>query len=388
MSTRSDTDTFFIENARIVLADAIIENGYVAVSGGVIAEIGEGRAPERGVDLAGDLLLPGLVELHTDHLEAHVMPRPKVHWDPIAAVISYDAQIATSGITTVLDSVRVWREEGAAEDADGQAGMLTQAIARARDAGLLRIDHYLHLRCEIPTAHVVSDAAELIGLPQVRLMSLMDHTPGQRQFRDPVKLRDYYRGKSGGMTDAQLDVLFEQRIDNHARYAADNYRGLVALANAHKTPMASHDDTTLDHVTQAVNDRVAIAEFPTTMDAAESLHAAGIKVLMGAPNLIRGGSHSGNVATAELADAGVLDIMSSDYVPSSLLIAALRLPEAVDTFDLPTAIRTVSKTPAETVGLSDRGEIALGKRADMIRVHRAGGGAAVRSVWSGGRRVA
>jgi alpha-D-ribose 1-methylphosphonate 5-triphosphate diphosphatase len=384
----SEAGTFILENARVVLADTVIENGYVAVADGAIAEVGEGKAPERGVDLQGDLLLPGLVELHTDHLEAHVMPRPKVHWDPVSAVISYDAQIATSGITTVLDSVRVWREEGAAEDADGQAGMLTQAIARARDAGLLRIAHYLHLRCEVPTPLVVDDAAGLIDLPEVRLMSLMDHTPGQRQFRDPGKLRDYYRGKSGGMTDAQLDVLFERRIESHARYAAQNYQGLVTLAAAHKTPLASHDDTTPEHVTQAVKDRVAIAEFPTTMEAAEALHAAGVKVLMGAPNLIRGGSHSGNVASAELARAGVLDIMSSDYVPSSLLIAALRLPEAADAFDLPAAVRTVSKTPAETVGLSDRGEIVAGKRADMIRVHRAGGAAAVRSVWSGGRRVA
>jgi alpha-D-ribose 1-methylphosphonate 5-triphosphate diphosphatase len=266
--------------------------------------------------------------------------------------------------------------------------LLPQAIARARDAGLLRISHYLHLRCEVPMAKVVGDTADLITLPEVRLMSLMDHTPGQRQFRDPVKLRDYYRGKSGGMTDAQLDVLFARRIESHARYAAQNYQRLVALAAAHKTPLASHDDTTPDHVTQAVNDRVAIAEFPTTMEAAEALHAAGIKVLMGAPNLIRGGSHSGNVASAELARAGVLDIMSSDYVPSSLLIAALRLPEAADAFDLAAAVRTVSKTPAETVGLNDRGEIAVEKRADMIRVHRAGGAAAVRSVWSGGRRVA
>jgi alpha-D-ribose 1-methylphosphonate 5-triphosphate diphosphatase len=384
----SDTDIFILENARVVLADSVIERGYVAVSNGLIAEIGEGKAPERGFDLNGDLLLPGLVELHTDHLEAHVMPRPKVHWDPVSAVISYDAQIATSGITTVLDSVRVWREEGAAEDVDGQARMLTQAIARARDAGLLRIAHYLHLRCEVPMAMVVEDAAELIGLPEVRLLSLMDHTPGQRQFRDPVKLRDYYRGKSGGMTEAELDVMFARRIESHARYAEQNYQGLVALAAEHKTPLASHDDTTEAHVAQAVQDRVAIAEFPTTAEAAEALHAAGIKVLMGAPNLIRGGSHSGNIASAELARAGLLDIMSSDYVPSSLLIAALRLPDTVGTFDLPAAVRTVSKTPAEVVGLSDRGEIAVGKRADMIRVHRAGDAAAVRGVWSGGRRVA
>lgn len=383
----TEAESYVLQNARVVLADRVIEHGYVAVENGRIAEVGEGTAPERSFDFGGDLLLPGLIELHTDHLEAHYMPRPKVYWDSVAAVISYDAQIATSGITTVLDSLRVWREEGA-EDVDGLAGEMAAAIDKARAAGLLRIEHYLHLRCEVPMPKVVEDAAGLIGRPDVRLMSLMDHTPGQRQFRDEKKLREYYRGKSGGMTDAQLDVLFARRIENHARYAADNYRGLLKLAGKHGTPLASHDDTTPEHVVQSIGDGVAVAEFPTTVEAAAALHGGGVKVLMGAPNLIRGGSHSGNVATAELAQAGMLDILSSDYVPSSLLLSALRLPEAAANFDLAAAVRTVSKTPAEVVGLTDRGEIAVGKRADLIRVHRAQNAAAVRGVWSGGRRVA
>jgi len=376
-----------IENAQIVLADDVIERGHVTFEKGQILDIGEGPGPERGIDFDGDLVLPGLVELHTDHIEAHYTPRPKVHWDALAAVISYDAQIATSGITTVLDSLRVWREEGA-EDVDGQAGELARAIGEARATGLLRIEHFLHLRCEVPMPKVVDDAIALIDRPDVRLMSLMDHTPGQRQFRDPVKLREYYRGKSGGMSDSELDVLFARRIENHARYADQNYRDLLALAVARRIKLASHDDTTSDHVEQAVRDDVSIAEFPTTVEAATALHQAGVKVLMGAPNLIRGGSHSGNVATADLARIGTLDILSSDYVPSSLLIAALRLPDAVEGYSLPQAIRTVTKTPAEVVGLTDRGELAPGKRADFIRVHRAGSAAAVRSVWCGGHRVA
>jgi alpha-D-ribose 1-methylphosphonate 5-triphosphate diphosphatase len=387
MNAATNTDDFTIENARIVLADRVIECGYVATENGLIAEIGEGKAPERGVDFGGDLLLPGLVELHTDHLEAHAMPRPKVHWDTLAAVVSYDAQIATSGITTVLDSLRVWRDE-IAEDAGCQAAEFAEAIDRARNNGLLRIEHFIHLRCEVPTAGVVEDTATLIERPEVRLLSLMDHTPGQRQFRDAVKLRDYYRGKSGGMTDAQLDTLFARRLENHAQYSTENYGGLVDLAKQHRAPLASHDDTTAQHVEDAIRDRVAVAEFPTTMEAATALHRAGIKVMMGAPNLVRGGSHSGNIATGDLARAGVLDVLSSDYVPSSLLLAALRLPDMAENYDLPAAIRTVSKTPAEVVGLGDRGEIATGKRADIIRVHRAGNAAAVRSVWSGGRRVA
>src|SRR5262249_45924091 len=298
----TDTSDLLLTNARIALGDRVIECGWVAAAGGLIAEIGEGQAPGRGDDCGGDLLLPGLVELHTDHIEAHYVPRPKVYWDPIAAVVSYDGQIATCGITTVLDSLRVWREDGA-EEVDGQAVVLADAIAAARDADLLRVDHLLHLRCEVPMPDVIDEAKQLIERPDVRLLSLMDHTPGQRQFRDEEKLRAYYRGKAGGMTDAELDVLFARRVAYQAAHAAENYRGLIALARLHNVPLASHDDTTAEHVQEAVRDNVAIAEFPTTVEAAQALHAAGVRVLMGAPNLVRGGSHAGNVATADLAKA-------------------------------------------------------------------------------------
>src|SRR5499427_93811 len=383
-STKSET---ILGNARLVLADRVIEQGWIAFADGRIAEFGEGKAPAGSEDARGDLVMPGLIELHTDHLEAHYVPRPKVFWDATAAVVSYDGQLATCGITTVLDSLRVWREDGA-EDVDGRAGVLAAAITSAREADLLRADHFLHLRCEIPMPDVVEEAKELIDRPDVRLMSLMDHTPGQRQFRDEGKLRDYYRGKGGGMTDAELDVLFAKRIAYQAAHAETNHRQLVALARARNVPLASHDDTTPDHVAEAIRDGVSLAEFPTTVEAAQALHAAGIRVLMGAPNLVRGGSHAGNIATQELARAGALDVLSSDYVPASLLMAALRLPEAVADIGLAAAVRMVSKTPAEAVGLSDRGEIAVGKRADLIRVHVAHDVPAVRSVWRGGRRVA
>ncbi|TKT73553.1 alpha-D-ribose 1-methylphosphonate 5-triphosphate diphosphatase [Afipia massiliensis] len=380
------TDRIF-SNAQVVLKDRVIERGWVATANGTIAEVGEGDSPERGEDMRGDLLMPGLIELHTDHLEAHYVPRPKVFWDPVAAVVSYDGQLATSGITTVLDSLRVWREEGA-EDVDGQAEILAQAISSARDAKLLRAEHFLHLRCEIPMPSVVEEAKELVGRPDVRLMSLMDHTPGQRQFRDEGKLRDYYRGKSGGLTDAELDVMFERRFFYQKTYGEANMREIVALAHSYDIPLASHDDTTEENVTDAIRDRVSVAEFPTTMEAARGLHQAGIAVLMGAPNVVRGGSHSGNIAAVDLAREGLLDIMSSDYIPSSLLMAAMQLPHHVPTIDLTSAVRTVTKTAAEAVGLKDRGEIVAGKRADLIRVHLARDLPVVRSVWREGYRVA
>ncbi|NOJ49929.1 alpha-D-ribose 1-methylphosphonate 5-triphosphate diphosphatase [Bradyrhizobium archetypum] len=384
MTSKSET---VLGNARLVLADCVIEQGWIAFADGRIAEFGEGKAPAGSEDARGDLVMPGLIELHTDHLEAHYVPRPKVFWDATAAVVSYDGQLATCGITTVLDSLRVWREDGA-EDVDGRAGVLAAAITSAREADLLRADHFLHLRCEIPMPDVVAEARELIDRPDVRLMSLMDHTPGQRQFRDEVKLRDYYRGKGGGMTDAELDVLFARRFAYQKTYAETNMRAIVALAHEYNIPLASHDDTTEENVADAVRDRVAVAEFPTTKEAARGLHEAGIDILMGAPNVVRGGSHSGNIAAIDLAREGLLDILSSDYIPSSLLMAALRLPRDVPAIDLAAAVRTVTKTPADAVGLSDRGEIAVGRRADLIRVHVAHDIPVVRSVWREGRRVA
>ena len=376
-----------LSNARLVLPDRVVEAGWVAMAEGLIADLGADHPPAGAQDVAGDFIIPGLIELHTDHLEAHYMPRPKVYWDPVAAVVSYDAQLASCGITTVLDSLRVWREEGA-DEVGGEAPVLAAAIATARDAGMLRITHFLHLRCEVPMPDVVADAAALIGRPDVRLVSLMDHTPGQRQFRDEEKLRTYYRSKSGGLTDAELDVLFAQRRAFAARHAAANYRGLVALARRHGTRLASHDDTTLEHVRQSIADAVAIAEFPTTLEAARASHAAGIAVLMGAPNLVRGSSHSGNVGTAELARAGLLDVMSSDYMPSSLLMAAFRLPQAAPAIDLPRAIATVTAAPAAAVGLDDRGTIALGKRADLVRVRLTQNIPVVGAVWRAGSRIA
>src|SRR6201746_2511611 len=351
-------------NARIVLADRVIERGWVAFADGRIADFGEGNAPAGGEDAAGDLVMPGLIELHTDHLEAHYVPRPKVFWDPIAAVVSYDGQLATSGITTVLDSLRVWREDGA-DEVDGRAGVLAAAIESARDADLLRADHFLHLRCEIPMPSVVEEAKELVGRPDVRLMSLMDHTPGPRQFRDEGKLRNYYRGKGAGMTDAQLDVLFERRFAFQKAYAATNLREIVALAHSHEIPLASHDDTTEENVFDAIRDRVSVAEFPTTMEAARGLHQAGIGILMGAPNVVRGGSHSGNIAAVDLAREGLLDILSSYHVPSNLPMSALQLPQRVPANELAAWSSGLPHSRPKRVVQAGRGEIAIGKRADL-----------------------
>ncbi|TCZ64966.1 alpha-D-ribose 1-methylphosphonate 5-triphosphate diphosphatase [Roseicella aquatilis] len=372
------------ENAAIVLPDAV-RHGWVAVAGGRILETGEGRAPERGIDLRGDVLIPGLVELHTDHLESHYAPRPKVRWHPLGAVLAYDAQIAASGITTVFDSLRA----GADVDGTGlgtELVQLAEAIAQARAEGLLRCDHLTHLRCEIPAADVVPMTEAFAARFPVGLISLMDHTPGQRQFRDVEKY--YLYAARTGRPMEEIRALATRRMAEGAAMAARHRPALVALARRHGIALASHDDTTAADVAQSAAEGARLAEFPTTLEAAAACRAQGITVMMGAPNLIRGGSHSGNIAAEALAREGLLDILSSDYVPASLLMAAWQLPRRVPGFGLPQAIALVSRNPARATGLEDRGEIAPGQRADLVRVQASGEVPVVRQVWRAGERVA
>src|ERR1700732_1028852 len=167
-----DNKPLVLANARLVLADRVIEAGWIAVADGMIADFGAERAPAGAQDVAGDFIIPGLIELHTDHLEAHYMPRPKVYWDPVAAVVSYDGQLASCGITTVLDSLRVWREAGV-DEVGGEAAVLGGRAAGARDADMLRIGHFLHLRCEVPMPDVVAEATVLIGWARGWVVSLV-----------------------------------------------------------------------------------------------------------------------------------------------------------------------------------------------------------------------
>jgi alpha-D-ribose 1-methylphosphonate 5-triphosphate diphosphatase len=381
-------DPTVLTNAQIVAADRVFP-GWIAVGQGRIVEIGEGRGPKGEIDCQGDYLLPGLVELHTDHLEAHFMPRPRVFWHPGSAVMAYDAQIAAAGITTVFDSFRVGTDEyedwrsGAGE----QVVTLADAIERARAADLLRADHQTHLRCEIPSPNVVESFEEFLARHPARLVSLMDHTPGQRQFRDLDKYFIYYQGKTGQSEHELAEVVRERRRVGRERAEA-NRPHIVAIAQSRGLTLASHDDTTLEDVEEAKRDGVHIAEFPTTHEAAAASRAAGMATVMGAPNVVRGGSHSGNASARELAEAGLLDILSSDYVPAALLMAAFRLADAANVGGLAGAVRLVTKNPAEAAGLSDRGEIAVGRRADLVRVRGHYGEPVVRAVWREGQRIA
>ena len=374
-----------LANARLVLPDAVV-TGSVTIQQGMISEIVESdHIPTGALDCEGDFVLPGLVELHTDNVERHIEPRPEVDWPHLSALIAHDAELASTGITTVFDAMRVGSiHSGKGRYLDYARGLANELLA-ARAQGLLKISHFLHLRAEICSETLLEELAAFGPDDRVGIVSLMDHTPGQRQFRDLTALKTYV-AKKRGMNDAEFEAHVANLIDLQARLGTQHEAGAVQEARRLNAVLASHDDTTAEQVATSQANGVGFAEFPTTVEAAEACRAHGIAIMMGAPNLIRGGSHSGNVAAAELAKAGLLDIISSDYVPSALLLSAFQLGQIWN--DLPRAIATVTANPARAARLNDRGLLKPGLRGDVLRVRELNNTPLLRGVWSQGERVA
>lgn len=375
-----------ITNVQIVTAHEVL-HGTLQVVDGNIAGISSGAtALASALDWDGDYLLPGLVEVHTDNLEKHLMPRPGVRWPVMAALLAHDAQVAAAGITTVFDGLCIGEFDADSVRTREGAAQAGAALHRAQEAGLLRADHVLHIRCEIAGPGILDLFQPFVGDPMVRLVSIMDHTPGQRQWTDMDKFRTYSQGQKS-WTAEKTDQVVRDRQEMQRLHAEGNRRDIVELCRKLGLPLASHDDTTPEHVAQASAAGMTISEFPTSRAAAQAAREHGMFIVMGAPNVVRGGSHSGNVSALELARARLLDGLSSDYVPISLLQAAFMLREQAD-FTLPEAVATVSANPARMAALGDRGEIRVGQRADLIRVRETEHTPAVMSAWVMGARVA
>ncbi|MDR8015875.1 alpha-D-ribose 1-methylphosphonate 5-triphosphate diphosphatase [Ectopseudomonas guguanensis] len=374
-----------LSNARIVTAEREFL-GTLLLRDGLIAAVDEGasRLPQ-AQDLGGDYLLPGLVELHTDNLEKHMSPRPGVDWPSASAVLTHDAQIVAAGITTVFDALAIGDINPRGRRMQQLPAMI-EAIAAAEAAGQTRAEHRLHLRCELCHPDALTIYRDLVEHPLVALVSVMDHSPGQRQFAKVEKYREYYMGKYH-LSPAEMEEFLQEQIANSRQYSDRQRRAIVEDCHSRGISVASHDDATLAHVQESADFGMAIAEFPTTLEAARASHELGLKVLMGAPNVVRGGSHSGNIAAAELARHGVLDILSSDYYPASLLHAAWLLAGQDNDYDLPAAIATVSHAPARAAGLDDRGEIRIGLRADLVQARAHGQQPVIQQVWRQARRV-
>lgn len=371
-------------NARIVTRHNVLR-GSVSVSAGLIAAIGEGATNlPQSEDCEGDYLLPGLVEMHTDNMEKHFMPRPGVLWpSPLAAILAHDSQIASAGITTVYDAIAI----GDYRDGGERRRILGQSVAAVRHAqreGLLKADHRFHMRCEVSDPYVVEMLEPYVADPLTALVSLMDHTPGQRQWRDMRAYLQFY--EKTGASESEVQTMVAERAADQYAYSIKHRRAILDMLAGRGIPLASHDDTLEEHVEEAVADGIHISEFPTTLTAAAKAKASAMSVVMGAPNVVRGGSHSGNVSALELAEAELLDALSSDYVPTSLLHAAFHIHQRLG-IALPNAIATVSANVADMLGLEDRGRIEEGRRADLVQVRLVDDLPVVRKVWRQGVRV-
>ncbi|HEF0064759.1 TPA: alpha-D-ribose 1-methylphosphonate 5-triphosphate diphosphatase [Citrobacter pasteurii] len=375
-----------INNVKLVLEDDVVQ-GSLEIEGGTIRTFAESQSslPE-ALDGEGGWLLPGLIELHTDNLDKFFTPRPKVDWPAHSAMSSHDALMVASGITTVLDAVAIGDVRDGGDRLENLEKMIN-AVEETQKRGVNRAEHRLHLRCELPHHTTLPLFEKLVGREPVTLVSLMDHSPGQRQFANREKYREYYQGKYS-LTDEQMACYEEEQLALAARWSQPNRTAIAQMCRERQIALASHDDATHDHVLESHQLGSVIAEFPTTFEAAEASRRHGMNVLMGAPNIVRGGSHSGNVAAHKLAELGLLDILSSDYYPASLLDAAFRVADDdANHFTLPQAIRLVTRNPARALNLDDRGVVAEGKRADLVLAHRKGGNIHIDHVWRQGKRV-
>ena len=388
MNSPTSTPVVFT-NAQLVLQDEVVK-GSLTSQHGLIQHIDQGLSSvSQAIDLQGDYLIPGLVEVHTDNFERHMMPRPKVRWDDSPALLAHDAEIAAAGITTVLDALGV----GDA-DPDSVRGndwdKVLNCISDFVERGVLRADHFLHVRCELPAPNTLELFKPFVGHDLVKMMSVMDHTPGQRQWENIEHAWIYFSGKKG-WTKQKFEERVAMAQDAQARYAKPHRAYLTQYCQDNQIALASHDDTTVAHVEEAFAEGATVCEFPTTVAAAQAARARNMLTIMGGPNVVRGGSHSGNVSAIELAKLGLVDILSSDYVPGSLMSATVRLTETTD-LSLPKAVALVSRNPAKSIGLHDRGSLEVGLRSDLVQVrminlpdgrHQP----IVRAVWRGGVRV-
>jgi len=383
---RTRTAETIFTGARLVLESDVID-GTLAIENGRITGLDRGAARHpAAIDLDGALLVPGLVDVHTDNLERHFQPRAGVLWDKVAAAIAHDGQVAAAGVTTVYDSLTV----GAAQGWDTRAemiGPMIEGLEYADAHAMLRVAHKLHLRCEITHPDIVAIFEQHSASPLTAMMSVMDHAPGDRQSPDIEAYRQRYQ-KNPNLSAEEVEAHISGLIEGSLVYGPPNRRALAELARAKGIPLATHDDARAEHVDEAVALGACLTEFPTSLEAAAAARRLGLPTLMGSPNLIRGGSHSGNVAASELVAAGLLDMFASDYIPASLLQAAFRLTDRRFGYSVPAAVAMVTSRPAQAVGLVDRGRLEIGSRADLVEVRLVRERPIVRSVWSAGRRVA
>lgn len=362
----------WLTDLRIVLPDQVIEQGALRVDDGQIAEIVEGNSLAtqyaEAISLSGLTAIPGLVDIHGDMLEREVNPRPKAEIPIDLALCELDKRLVATGITTAYAAIAfAWYEDHSTRS-DARARELIHTVNSMGPS--LLADHRVHARFEIRNPKAGDVLEELLRAGEVHLVSLMDHTPGQGQYRDIeryvqsiVAWRKQYTDENATEEDAWAKIKEDQARPK----GWDAARSVSLVSHQHGIPVASHDDDTIDKVKLVHEMGVTISEFPVTEEAAAAAKDRGMSVAMGAPNAFRGGSLSGNLNAAAAVETGLVDSLASDYYPAAMLHSVLTMAKQ-EIMPLHEAIKLVTQNPADAVGLYDRGRLEVGCLADIAFV--------------------
>jgi alpha-D-ribose 1-methylphosphonate 5-triphosphate diphosphatase len=379
------TPETILTNALLVLSTEVVP-GTLVFRDGKLAEVQPGRSHAPGAeDCGGDHLIPGLVDLHTDNLERQVLPRSNARWPSRSALLAHDAQCAAAGVTTVLDALCLGDlgfDPGRGQTFRDGVRDLDEMTA----AAALKCEHLLHLRCELPAPDLLAALDSVAQHPRVVMVSLMDHSPGVGQYRDIERYRDM-RMRQKGLDVQGVDARIGELLAQRERLREPQRRVVLDMFGPRGIPLASHDDDNAEEVARNAGEGIMISEFPVALEAARATRQLGVTVIGGAPNIVRGGSHSGNLAVADLVRDGLLDAFASDYVPSAMIEACWRTA-AMAGVTLPQAVAMVTDAPARMAKLADRGRLQAGLRADVVRVRGIAGLPVLRGVWCQGERVA
>ncbi|MBO9355073.1 alpha-D-ribose 1-methylphosphonate 5-triphosphate diphosphatase [Bordetella petrii] len=372
----------YLTHARIVLPDSVLSDSAVLVEDGVIAAIEPaGAGAAREIDLKGQTLLPGLIDLHCDAIEKEAEPRSRVLFPLDFAVAQVDRRNAAAGITTPFHALSFANNEWGVRN-NQTASQVARALHAFRAHSL--VDNRVHCRYEItdPTAMPVLQA--LLDEGVVDLLSVMDHSPGQGQFKT---LEAYLQYMIGNHAMSRDEAEAAARAKLQARDgAALRVEALLAHARRLDVPTASHDDDSVQRIATMRNLGVSMSEFPINLDTATAAVSCGLPTILGAPNVLRGQSQSGSMRAIDAVRAGVASCLCSDYQPSTLIAAAFAVAAQSD-LTLPQAMALVTANPADACGLRDRGRIAAGLRADLVAVALVGQLPLVSHAWSAGRLV-
>jgi len=342
-----------------VLKDGAMVKDALALRDGVVAQVPAAGAAR--FDATGLLVMPGLVDIHGDAHERQLQPRPGVDLPVGLALRDSAAQLIACGITTAYLGVTLSWEPGLRSLDAWRALKAALPAARARAATDLRV----HLRFEADNLDALEDALAGIADGSVHLLGFNDHTPAiARKLKDPVQVAKY-AGRAG-MAAGDFAGLAEAAMARRDEVPAARER-LAAAAREARIPMLSHDDATLEDRDHYRAHGATICEFPMAEAVAAHARAAGEHVVMGAPNVVRGGSHLGWASAAPLAERGIVTVLASDYVWPAMLEAAFVMV-ARGVLDLPAAWALVSENPARACGLADRGRLAPGLRGDVVVV--------------------